>query len=281
MNEKSIFFRHVIVITCIGWWLFGCGQERKSPSGLSQVTIGREESLAGQVMKEWQLRDQQSVRLKSGATLTFLKVRGDSRCADGVLCFYEDRVMVEFLLETAKRRRVLYLSLQEGEQTMVIEGQAIHLVAVTPSSPIGQSQDTSYLVTLRYSNAKSKIDPQQELEGLRLASLYNPSLGVIELEFIGGQASLIRDANRCRLDSFGDRYACTKIAIFRTTVGFQLMEQSANKYLYQLTGIDGFSFVVDRSFSIPSYRLLVQHDDYVSVEALIPIQKLKQLSSDN
>jgi len=278
MNHKLRFFHHSIVVGCIGWWAFACGDERKAAHPhLSQLTGASQEVLGGKAVKEWQLHEGQSVQLKSGAALTLIKVRDDSRCAEGNLCFRDERLVAEFLLETTKRRRSVYLGLNRDEHELIVEGQAIQLVAISPNLTVDRIPEPSYRVSIRQTTAKIAVDLEKELEGIRLATLYNPDLGVIELEFINGQASLIRDANRCQVDAFGDRFACTKMAVFRSNVGFQLMEQSVNKYLYQLTGIQGFSFVVDHSYNIPSYRLLVQRDDYVSVEALLPIQKVKQL----
>lgn len=119
----------------------------------------------------------------------------------------------------------------------------------------------------------------QDLEGLRLASLYSHELGVFELELIQGELALIRDPNRCRLDAFGDRFACTKMAVFRTKVGLRLQDEREGKYLFQLTGVEGYFFVVDHSYQTPSYRLKILRGDREFVEALIPVQRIKQIPS--
>lgn len=261
------------------WFLPACGEERKAQQlDLSQLAKESQNALEKKQRSEWALSEGQTVLLRSGETLTMLRVTEDSRYLKGSSTS-DGRVVADFLLvSTDGKRRKFSLGMGlASTSAVVLGGHTIELLAV--SSPPAISSQVNYQVYLRKSLAKTSIEPTQHLEGLRLATLYQPKLGVVELEFLHGEASLIRDPNRCRIDAFGDRSACTKLAVFRTTVGFRFMEQNEDKFLYQLTGVEGLSFVIDQSFEYPSYRLIVEQEGQAEVIALLPVQKVRQLPS--
>lgn len=254
-----------------------CGEERPATSSPLQKTYQE----ASAAVKEWLMSEGQSVLLTPNTTLNLIKIRKDSACMDTSLCFRDGNSFAEFLLNTPKQRRTVRMTVgKTGQDTLFVDGIAIEIRDIYFAAGKDQQGSTNR-VLLRQTPAQSKLDLFKHLEGLRLASLYSHQLGIFELEFIHGEVALIRDPNRCWLDAFGERFACTKMAIFRTRVGLRFMEQSQNKYLFQLTGVEGYFFVVDHSYPIKSYRLIIHQDDKEFVEALMPIQRIKQIPSLN
>jgi hypothetical protein len=260
----------------------GCGDEAHPHSVMDlrqaspSITLDR---------REWTQLPGESVELQTGGQLRLAGITENSRCPADAFCVWQGRIVFKFIWTQAdQQQHVYFLGLgPDTEQQVQLGTTIIRLKDVHQlTSPEDQPSSPKILAVLESQTRQPDDSPLDELAGVRLTSLYDSRLGVMEFEFLNGKISLIEDRNRCRIDQFGDRSACTKKAVLRTEIDLVLESFRNKKFRYRIRQAEGLWFVADRSTQPASYRLVLRNDKTNSrtVKALIPVQRIKMISTD-
>ena len=124
--------KNVIVCIVLVFFTLGC----ESSTGPAGIKLG----------EQFQLQYRQSVHLQqTGLTITFRSVHDDSRCPQGVMCFWQGNAGV--IVELSGARVPLNTAIEPREA--VYSNYTIQLIAVAPLPKAGTNLDPKdYIITL-------------------------------------------------------------------------------------------------------------------------------------